>query len=226
MRLGASYEVVMSRGSHQRRLSQMFSAALGWAGPRLAPRWDFEWLYARDVDPWACSRSDYEATKYTNTLAAVPPVVRALEIGCGEGLFTVALAERTTEVVAVDLSATATARAGVRCRLFPHVTVQCLDVVIDSVPGSFQLIVTAEVLYYLGGGRRYIEVCQRLVDLIDPGGYLLAVNPVARAAGLHGPFQKMGMEIARQDVHCGQGRDYVVALFRKRDTPRAASPFE
>lgn len=216
----------MSRESRQRGLSRLVSAALGWAGPRVSPRSYFEWLYAREADPWDCSRSDYEAAKYANTLAAVPPVARALEIGCGEGLFTAALAGQVAEIVAVDLSPTAIARTRARCRLLPNVTVRCLDATMDFLPGSFQLIVAAEVLYYLGGGRRYTEVCHRLVDFLDPGGYLLAVNPVARAAGLHAPFTELGMEIVCQDEHRGEGRDYIVALFLKPSTKHAASTLE
>lgn len=138
----------------------------------------FEQLYARDEDPWGLATSDYERRKYDATLAAIDdlaPVGRALEVGCSIGVLTARLAPRCRELVAVDCSPTAVARARRRLDGVPGVTVEqrCLP---DDVPdGPFDLVLCSEVLYYWDPPLLR-EGLRRLRGTLAPGGALLAVH--------------------------------------------------
>ena len=138
----------------------------------------FERLYAADEDPWDFRTSGYEHRKYEATVAAVAdlaPIGRALEVGCAIGELTARLAPLCWEMVAVDCSVTAAARARERLTESPHVRVE-VRCVPDSLPeGPFDLIVCSEVLYYWDAPLLRVAL-GRLRDLLAPGGALLAVH--------------------------------------------------
>ncbi len=125
-------------------------------------------------DPWAYD-SDYEAVKYTQTLAFLPEVVAAdaLEIACAEGHFTVRLAPRVSRLTAVDISVRALARAQTRCADHGNVNFRRLDLNTEDIPGSFDLIVCSEVLYYV---RDLRDVVGRILSRVRPGGFFLTAH--------------------------------------------------
>ena len=86
----------------------------------------FEALYAAEQDPWGFATSPYERAKYDHTLAALGGrrFARGLEVGCSIGVLTAALAERCDRLLAVDVAATAVARARERLAAAPGVTVE------------------------------------------------------------------------------------------------------
>lgn len=138
----------------------------------------FEQLYARDDDPWGLATSDYERRKYDATLEAIDdlvPVGRALEVGCSIGVLTERLAPRCRELLAVDCSRTALARARARLAGVPGVTLEerCLP---EWLPeGRFDLVLCSEVLYYWD--RALLRgALGRLRARVAPGGALLAVH--------------------------------------------------
>lgn len=110
----------------------------------------FDERYARRPDPWGVDERWYELRKRDLLLASLPrPVVaRALEIGCGTGALTERLAERALDVVAVDVSPHAVARARDRTDGAAHVRVDVLDIRAHWPEGRFDLIVLSEVGYY------------------------------------------------------------------------------
>lgn len=138
----------------------------------------FEELYARDADPWSFRTSEYERAKYDATLAALAdlvPVARALEVGCSIGELTARLAPLCDELVAVDCSATAVARARERLEGVAGVRVEerCVP---DSIPdGPFDLILCSEVLYYWDPSLLRAALGQ-LRGRLAPGGALVAVH--------------------------------------------------
>ena len=138
----------------------------------------FEQLYAADQDPWDFRTSDYERRKYAATVAAVAdlaPIGRGLEVGCSIGELTAHLAPLCRELVAIDCSPTAAARARERLAALPQVRVEvrCAP---DSLPeGPFDLIVCSEVLYYWSAPLLRTAL-GRLRALLAPGGALLAVH--------------------------------------------------
>ena len=80
-------------------------------------------LYRRESDPWNFAVSAYEREKYRATLDALPKAryANALEIACSIGVFTSMLAERSDNLVAIDVSPEVVERARFRCRRLPNV---------------------------------------------------------------------------------------------------------
>jgi glycosyltransferase involved in cell wall biosynthesis/peptidoglycan/xylan/chitin deacetylase (PgdA/CDA1 family) len=150
----------------------------GNAAERLATtRHDFEALFASGADPWQYD-SPYEARKYEQTLALLPPgrLGRALELACAEGHFTVRLAARVDTLVATDISEIAATRARERCRHLANVDVRRLDLVHDALDGPYDLIVCSEVLYYVGDRTALEKAIARMVAALGPSGYLLTAH--------------------------------------------------
>src|ERR1043166_6437465 len=72
----------------------------------------FERMWQRG-DPWELENSEYEQARYARLLALLAGrrYPRVLELGCGSGVFTRLLAPLADEVLALDVSPTAIARA-------------------------------------------------------------------------------------------------------------------
>ncbi len=111
---------------------------------------DFDELYSRDPDPWSLQTSWYERRKLAVLLACLPRerYARAWEPGCGIGVTTRALAERTDHLVASDSSAVAARIAQRRCEDLTHVEVRHGSLT-EGADGPVDLVVAAEFLYYL-----------------------------------------------------------------------------
>lgn len=138
----------------------------------------FDQLFASRRDPWDYT-SEYEQTKYRQTLDLIPSSKprRALELACAEGHFTVQLAPRVRELVATDVAATAVLRTRERCAVFNHVSYQQLDLLYDPLPpGSFDLIVCSEVLYFTGTRANLELVAAKLADSLEPGGHVVLAH--------------------------------------------------
>ncbi len=136
----------------------------------------FESLFASQADPWRYTNA-YEQRKYEQTLALLPsPIKRALELACAEGHFTVQLAPRVDHLMAADISKIALARAALRCASLKNIEFTQLDMLRDSLPGRFDLIVCSEVLYYTDGRAELESVAKKIFDALEPGGYLLTAH--------------------------------------------------
>jgi predicted TPR repeat methyltransferase len=141
--------------------------------PRLRPAF-FDELYAGDPDPWKFLTSEYETAKYKATIDALQGrrFDQGLELGCSIGVLTQRLAERCTQLTAIDVSEQALEHARARN---PRVTVELREIPEQFPHGPFDLIVASEVLYYLD-----VPAFNRTVDAIRrtlvPGGALLAVH--------------------------------------------------
>jgi peptidoglycan/xylan/chitin deacetylase (PgdA/CDA1 family) len=125
-------------------------------------------------DPCAYE-SEYEVVKREQILAFLPAntTANALELGCAEGHFTLRLAPRVRRLTAVDISGRALARAQARCSDHRNIAFRRLDLDTDEIPGSFDLIVCSEVLYYL---RDLPSAVRRIVSQLRPGGFLLTAH--------------------------------------------------
>ena len=135
----------------------------------------WEAMFATE-DPWNYG-SDYERLKYERTIALVPAgIERALELACAEGRFTAKLASLVGHLTATDISQTALNRAQARCAGLLNVSFKRLDLVADSLPQGFDLIVCSEVLYFLSGRDELASVCSRLRDALAQGGRLLSAH--------------------------------------------------
>ena len=111
----------------------------------------FERLYRESPDPWGYRTSDYERKKYAATLAALPKRSHALclEVGCSIGVFTGMLAARCEHVVAIDFSLGALQLARRHLRGVRNVDLLRASFPEETPPGSWDLIVCSEILYYL-----------------------------------------------------------------------------
>jgi len=149
----------------------------------------FEDLYARSEDPWGFATSDYEREKYADTLAALGGAhfARGLEVGCSIGVFTERLADLCNELVAVDVSELALARARRRLAERPGVTLEATTFPEEMPHGPFDLVVCSEVLYYLDEDAFGLATaCLRAA--LRSGATVLAVHwrPATRTYPLRG----------------------------------------
>lgn len=137
----------------------------------------FEDLYERSEDPWSFATSDYERRKYAHTLSSLgaQSFERALEIGCSIGVFTELLASTTGELIAMDVSERALARA--RRRLHGRRGVRFVRAAFpEEMPtGRWDLIICSEILYYLDRDAFALAV-DRLRECLEAGSTVLAVH--------------------------------------------------
>lgn len=136
----------------------------------------------RQGDPWQLETSDFERAKYAAQLALLDGNVpaRALEIGCGAGVFTQALAQRAAAVVALDVSALAIERARTRSAA-PNIDYRVANAMEwdAEAEGPWDLVVLAETVCYLGWLYSFFDVAwlaRSLYAATRPGGRLLLTN--------------------------------------------------
>ncbi|MDP1025907.1 SAM-dependent methyltransferase [Sphingomonas sp. KR1UV-12] len=142
----------------------------------IAPDW-FEALYREQGDPWNFETSAYERAKYDHTLAALPcpRLGSMLEVGCANGVLTERLAPRCDRLLAVDVSETALAAAAVRCADLPQVVFERRHLPAEAPPGSFDLILLSEVIYYWDSDD-LARMADYLRGAVPSGGHLMLVH--------------------------------------------------
>jgi SAM-dependent methyltransferase len=98
---------------------------------------------------------------------------KVLEVGCAEGMFTELLAQRCDSLLAVDISQVALARARQRLCIHKHVRLAEWDLRVDPLAESYDLIVVIHALEYVRNPLYVRRARKKLVDGLQPGGYLL-----------------------------------------------------
>jgi len=136
---------------------------------------DFDALYRADPDPWEVGSSWYEQRKLSVLLASLPRQHYAVawEPGCGPGLTTTALAERTSTLIATDSSEEAVALARERCRGLSHVRVARSTLPGVPVSPPIDLVVAAEFLYYVEDLRAGLDA---LWSVVAPGSHVVFLH--------------------------------------------------
>lgn len=107
------------------------------------------------------------------TGARLAPGCRALEVGCGTGLFTEVFAARGADIVAVDISEELISLA--QKRGLPHERVRFLVKPFEecSVDGPFDAVLGSSILHHLD-----LDVAlPRLFELLKPGGWFSFAEP-------------------------------------------------
>jgi peptidoglycan/xylan/chitin deacetylase (PgdA/CDA1 family)/glycosyltransferase involved in cell wall biosynthesis/SAM-dependent methyltransferase len=143
----------------------------------------FEKLFVGKKDPWEYQR-DAHQRRFQRELHMILTACNdrrigsALEIGCAEGAFTELVAEHCDSLLAVDISATALNRARLRVAWPAKVQFRELDIVCDSFPQSFDLIIIADVVDYIALPWRNQAIRQKLIAALEPGGLLLVGSPM------------------------------------------------
>lgn len=113
----------------------------------------FERLYQQDADPWQLQQRWYEQRKRALILACLPQqrYQSGYEPGCGNGMMTVALAQRCDMLIASDGVPTAvrlTQERVLREAFDAQVSVQQHDLPRDWPQQQFDLILLSEIAYY------------------------------------------------------------------------------
>ena len=144
--------------------------------PSLPPSY-FDNLYNNHPDPWNFETSEYEANKYSATLAALPKARyrAAFELGCSIGVLTARLAELCDSLLSVDVSEKAMERAIQRCQHLPQVSFQLMRVPEEYPTDLFDLTLVSEVGYYWSW-EDLKKAQQLIIDHLEPGGHLLLVH--------------------------------------------------
>jgi SAM-dependent methyltransferase len=144
----------------------------------------FESAYRESDDPWASASPHYryQGLKYEKLVALLPRkrFKNALDLGCGLGLLSQKLALRADRVLGIDFSATAIEHAGRRASAFDNLAFELGDILDlpSSLDGKFDLVVVADVLYYLSPLDEDVlhAVAHRIARLLIPGGTCLLAN--------------------------------------------------
>jgi SAM-dependent methyltransferase len=131
------------------------------------------WDYATSRAEQACLADQLQLLDRTRDGARFR---RILEIGCAEGHFTEFLVDRADEVLAVDVSERALARARGRRRWENHVKFASWDLRRDPLPGTFDLVLAAGVLEYFRRPSAVRAASKKLVAALEPDGLLFLVT--------------------------------------------------
>ena len=173
-------------------------------------------VFSRREDPFQYRTTSYERARLGAMADAVSGRSYAwvLEAGCAEGDFTETLAGLADRVIALDISPVALARA--RARLAGR-GVEFVETDIrawaSSAPGFFDLIVLADVLYYLDKPLvrpQFERVFPAVVSWLKSGGTLLLAHGFAGEAqfahrrGFRERFEKLGLKLRKEET-VGQG---------------------
>lgn len=133
-----------------------------WPRP-IPPGWS--WLLD---NPW---RRRYRDPARLAERCGLRPGDRVLEVGCGSGLFTPALAARCGQLTALDLQPHYLARAAARCAGLNNVTLQLGD--LRALPGpaaSTDVVVLISVLTEV---PRPVDALRGCLRVLRPGGRIV-----------------------------------------------------
>lgn len=154
-------------------------------GAPLADTAHFDQLHARSADPWGVHTRWYERRKRDLLLAALPRprYAQGFEPGCSVGGNTVALAARCDRLIASDASAAALERAAATLSGAGHVALQHWRFPQHWPEAPSDLIVVAELAYYLPPAD-FAHFLAQVPGHLQRGGHLAMCHwraPVADA---------------------------------------------
>ncbi|XIA67565.1 nodulation methyltransferase NodS [Bradyrhizobium sp. TZ2] len=127
-------------------------------------------------DPWRLDGNNFERERHTQMLRLSLSrgfITNALEVGCAAGAFTEKLAPHCERLTVIDVVPRAIGRACQRTKRWPHITWMVSDVQRFSTAELFDLIVVAEVLYYLGDVAEIHAAIRNLLRMVSPDGHLV-----------------------------------------------------
>lgn len=220
-----------SRGDRLHHLAFGALAAAPWFVRNRGRRAVFDRFYRGSADPWGYSRSPWEARRHAALVRACPPSGArwALDVGCGTGHLTRALlhADAARSIVGIDISHRAVRRAAHQSLSLPQgFRSQFLQVDIADdgrywFTDRFDLVVCADVLYYLPRPQLLTQVLDRLVSWMRPAASLVLAHPVSHAAYLHGAAHSHAALRRTGSVHvAGTDGGYRIDVFTKLPSPR------
>ncbi|HEX3921076.1 MAG TPA: SAM-dependent methyltransferase [Streptosporangiaceae bacterium] len=137
----------------------------------------FRERYAASPDPYGLAERWYESRKYALTVALLPKerYAAAFEPACSIGVLTGILAPRCDSLLACDVIPDAVASAQARTAGLAGVRVERRVIPGEWPPGSFDLIVLSELLYYFDDAD-LAQVLRLGIGALRPGGHVAAVH--------------------------------------------------
>lgn len=138
----------------------------------------FEGIFAGDADPWNLASSAYETAKFDRTIDALSErrAACALEVGCAGGVLTERFSAVCDQVTAIDVSATALARARRRLAGQPNVRFERAVFPRECpVIEGLDLVVLSEVAYYWSDADLDLAA-RRIEERLVSGGRLILVH--------------------------------------------------
>ncbi len=169
-------------------------------------------FYAKRDDPYRFRSSRFNQERFEAMAACLGDVrpSRALEIGASQGDFTERLAPRVARLTAIEVSEVAARRAQDRLATLRNVDWVCDDIRSWEPPDpSFDLIVLAEVLYYLDkpfSRGEFERLFLRIVGWMSPGGRLVLVHGFVGAPqrlirlGYRERFERLGLKLVSEQL--------------------------
>ena len=142
----------------------------------------FDRLYRSTDDPYgtALPQFRYQRRKYRALLSILPKRLYGdvLDIGCGLGVFSRALAPHAERVLGIDVSLCAVSQARSLSAGFANLQFEQGDIHSFDSQRRFNLVVLADVIYYLTPltDVSVQSIAAKLTSLLAPGGLLLLVN--------------------------------------------------
>ncbi|WP_409193001.1 nodulation methyltransferase NodS [Bradyrhizobium sp. RDM4] len=127
-------------------------------------------------DPWRLDDNPFERERHTQLLRlslSNSAVSNGLEIGCAAGAFTEKLAPHCQRLTVIDVMPRAIGRAVQRTKSWSHISWAATDVLQFTTAELFDLIVVAEVLYYLEDMTQMRTAIDNMVKMLAPGGHLV-----------------------------------------------------
>ncbi|MGY3238386.1 2-polyprenyl-3-methyl-5-hydroxy-6-metoxy-1,4-benzoquinol methylase [Bradyrhizobium sp. USDA 4472] len=183
-------------------------------------------------DPWSLDSSSFEQARYAEMLRMLrcngAGASSALEVGCAAGAFTEMLAPLCVRLTVLDVMPQAIERARLRTSKWSHITWVTCGIQRFSTNEQFDLIVVAEVLYYLKDVAEMQAAIRNMVRMLAPGGTLIfgsARDEICQrwghAAGAEtviALFNESLSELDRLNCHSGSANeDCLIVRFRKPD---------
>lgn len=141
------------------------------------PADDFERLYQAQPDPWQFASSSAEQARYRALISMLRRrrYTQALEPACSIGALSAQLAERCEHLLALDVSASAVARAREHCAHLPQIEFGVGDIRTTPAAGAYDLIVFSELGYYFSQALLR-ELILRLQAFLIVGGEWVACH--------------------------------------------------
>jgi SAM-dependent methyltransferase len=142
----------------------------------------FDDLWMRG-DPWELETSKFEHERYARLMAMLdqPRYGRVLEIGCGAGTFTRRFAHLADQVLALDVSSDAVAKARAAQGASERVEFRVANIM-DYDPKTeapWDMIIMSEMIYFLGWLYPFFDIGWLAMDMFaatPAGGELLLTN--------------------------------------------------
>jgi len=141
----------------------------------------FDALYAQASDPWHARilwSEEFKRRTINHALGA-HRLATGLELGCGNGISTRALAPRFAHLLAIDGSQEAVVLARREVASFPNVSVMQASLPVTAKPGSLDAVIASEVLYYLPL-RSLIKTLELAYAALKVGGRFVSTNHLKR----------------------------------------------